>query len=288
MIKRILRYLIPACVVSLAGVLIYDYFDSFDIHRFRRIDRPFEVASDTSLPRREGLDTLYISGGKRQSPAGVQAQLKDVNMPIYVLDLQSDDHHYLNGSLRTWYGYNAEGEVGVDKARVSLRHYVRRVLYTGKLHHTAKDMQTEEEVMAALGFKYLNIPVTRRTIPTEEQVDQFIQIIGSLPQPCWIHFQCYNGQNRTSVGMMMYDILKNGKNLSMEEIGKRHALLGSENVFDTALRPGGTHTKKALENRRDFLIALHRYVNDPTGFGKSSWKEWSDKHGIYQVWNLEE
>ncbi len=67
MIKRILRYLIPACVVSLAGVLIYDYIDSFDIHRFRRIDRPFEVASDTSLPSVKGL-IHFISLGEKDSP----------------------------------------------------------------------------------------------------------------------------------------------------------------------------------------------------------------------------
>ena len=93
MLKRIFKYLTPVCLISLTAVLVYDYFDSFDVPRFRRVDGPFKVPKESiTIPTRAGLDTLHISGSKRPSPEGLQAHLKDVNMPVYVFDLQSEDH----------------------------------------------------------------------------------------------------------------------------------------------------------------------------------------------------
>jgi len=276
-------------LISLTAVLVYDYFDSFDVPRFRRVDGPFKVPKESiTIPTRAGLDTLHISGSKRPSPEGLQAHLKDVNMPVYVFDLQSEDHYYINGAPQSWYGYKWDGEAGTDADDVRLRHYLRRLIYTGKLHHGPKDTQTEEQVMADMGFTYLVIPVSRGTIPTAAQVDDYIRVVESLPQPSWVHFHCYNGGGRTSISMIMFDILKNGKDLSIEEICLRHRLLKSENVFDTEVRPGGTYTKEALERRRDFLIAFHRYVNDPEGYGRSSWQEWTDKHDTYKAWDIEQ
>lgn len=267
--------------LSLAGVLVHDYYDSFYVHRFRRSDGVFKKTDSSSLPSREGLDGLLISGSKRPSPQGLRDCLKDIKVPIYVFDLQGEGHYYIQDVPQAWYGYTWQGEVGVDVDDIHLRHYVRRILYTGKLRNTVEDVESEDVVMKRSGLNYLIIPISRGTIPTASQVDELIQTLANLPQPSWVHFHCFNGAGRTSLAMIMFDTLRNGKSLSIEEIVKRQHLLGSENVFDTDVRAKGTYTKEALERRRDFVIAFHRFVNDPEGYGHTSWKEWSSKYEVY-------
>jgi hypothetical protein len=80
----------------------------------------------------------------------------------------------------------------------------------------------------------------------------------------------------------MFDMLRNGKQVSMDDIVKRQYLIGSENIVDTTVwSKKSTYSKRKLEIRRDFLKAFHRYVNDPEGYGKSTWTDWSEKNNIY-------
>lgn len=279
-IRKALKVILPLGLLSLAIVLVFDYFDSFNVPRFRRSDdsfKPVDIA-----PSREGLDDLHVSGSKRPSPQGLKVLLGDKGMPVYIFDLQCEGHYYLNGSPQAWYGYRWDEQVGGDARSLLIKHYARRLIYTGKLYPTVEDAEDEKEAMAKVGFNYLMIPVSRGTIPTASQVDTFIESLDALPQPSWVHFHCYNGAGRTSIAMIMFDTLRNGKNLPIEEIALRQHLLGSENVLDTVIRPNGTYTKAALERRRDFLIAFHHYVTDPQGYGHFSWKEWSGRHDVYR------
>jgi hypothetical protein len=88
--------------------------------------------------------------------------------------------------------------------------------------------------------------------------------------------------------MVMYDILRNGKEVSLEDIVKRQHYLGSENIIDTTVwAKKSSYSKRKLEIRRDFLRAFHRYVNDPEGYGASTWQQWAEKNKIYDTLQYE-
>ncbi len=285
-IKKLLKVLLPCLIVFLSGMYIYDMQKMSELPRFRSTDHPFKTTSVTPLPTRKGLEILRISGSRRPTQGGLKKNLGSMGMPVYSFDLQQEDHYYINGSPARWYGYDSAAEAGVNMAIIGTRHYIRRLIHTGKLVHTKEDMQTEKEITEALGFKYIGILQTRHRIPKAEQVDQYMDTINSIPQPSWIHFHCNGGRSRTSLAMVMYDIMKNGREVSVEDIVKRQHLLGSEDLFDTRVWATSTYTKEMLENRAEFIKAFYRYVNDPEGYGVTKWSEWSAKHKVYTVVEL--
>ncbi len=195
-------------------------------------------------------------------------------MPVYIFDLLGEEHYYIQGLPERWYGYVYSTKVGEVGHKRSIRKKLHSLFYTGKLHHTPNEAQTEQELVKELGFNYLGSSQERHQVPTPEQVDSFIQAITELPNNSWVHFHCSAGKGRTTIAMVMFDIIKNGKNVALEDIVQRHQLLGSENLLDTKVWRNGSYTKEMLENRKRFILAFYQYVNDPEGLGVTSWENW--------------
>jgi hypothetical protein len=279
----VLKYVLPSCMVLLAGLYLFDMQKVSELPRFRRCDDSFKIDDGKPLPTRKGFDTLNISGSRRPTQGGLVKYLGGIQMPVYSFDLQLEDHYFIKGSPERWYGYQQSEAVGVDEKNIQLRHYIRRLIHTGKLHHDANDVQTEKQMTEEVGFHYVGIAQKRHRVPQAEQVDQFLDVLKTIPQPAWIHFHCNVGQSRTTIAMVMYDILKNGKEIPLEDIVRRHKLIGSEDLFDTEVWANGSYTKEMLEIRKDFIKAFYRYVNDPEGYGVSSWKDWTTKNNVYQA-----
>jgi hypothetical protein len=284
--KFLLRVVLPFSFVALGGLYYYDVQKLTELPRFRTVSDPFKVRDDGPIPTRKGLDTLNISGSRRPTQTGLARNLQNVKMPIYNFDLQVDAHYFIKGSPEQWYGYKRVSEVGIDGEIVRLRHYIRRIIHTGKLYHDASDAQTEQQMSEDLGYHYVGISQIRHRLPTAEQIDLFMDTIHNIPQPAWIHFHCNAGRSRTTIAMILFDIMKNGKEVSVEDIVRRHYLLGSEDLFDTEVWHRSTYTRKMLTIRKEFILAFYRYVNDSEGYGVSSWTDWSTKHGVYADSNV--
>jgi hypothetical protein len=201
-------------------------------------------------------------------------------MPVYIFDLQLEPHRFLAGLPEHWYGYPRSETFPQDLKDVKFKHLLRRLIYTGKLVNSEKEAQTEKDVVESLGFHYIQTNQTRHRVPEAEQVDMFIKTIQELPNNAWVHFHCSAGQGRTSVAMVCYDILKNGKTVSLEDIVKRQHVLGSEDLFDTVVWKNGTYSKEMLENRKNFIVQFYRYVNDPKGLGVALWSAWCRQNGV--------
>jgi protein tyrosine phosphatase len=60
-------------------------------------------------------------------------------------------------------------------------------------------------------------------------VDYFIESIKAQPKDSWMHFHCKHGIGRTGTFMIMYDIMKNYKEVSEENIIKRRLALANYN-----------------------------------------------------------
>jgi hypothetical protein len=135
-------------------------------------------------------------------------------------------------------------------------------------------------MVESLGFHYVLIDHYRGTIPAPEQVDAFITFVKSLPDPVWVHFHCSAGRNRTTTAMVMYDIMKNGKKVPLQDIVLRHYLQGSENLFDTSLWPTGRYSQETLLNRKKFITSFYDYVTSSDGLGVKTWQDWLKLKGI--------
>ena len=59
----------------------------------------------------------------------------------------------------------------------------------------------------------------------------FVQLVNSELKDNWLHFHCKQGIGRTTTFMIMYDIMKNAKEVSLDDIVKRQVALSkmSEN-----------------------------------------------------------
>jgi protein tyrosine phosphatase (PTP) superfamily phosphohydrolase (DUF442 family) len=273
-IRTILKYAFGLSLGFVIFVIHHEHKQTYELEKFRRSDGEFARGVMPYKPSKLGLDSLYISGSARPTKEGLECALATMGMPVVVFDLFGDEHYYINGLPESWFGYKKSTEVGLEPKKINIRGLAHRLVYTGKLSHDQKDAQTEKEMVNDLGFNYVIVDQIRKTIPTDDQVEEFIKTVDALPNPVWIHFHCSAGRGRTTVAMVMYDILKNGENVSLEDIIARHQLLGSENLFDTTVWPNGRYTKEMLEDRKQFIINFYNYVKSPDGFGIKTWKEW--------------
>ena len=76
-------------------------------------------------------------------------------------------------------------------------------------------------------------------------VNYFIDIIKSHSEDTWFHFHCKAGVGRTTTFMIMYDIIKNGNNVSLNDIIGRQVLLSGISQRDAV--------DFYVGNRYDFL-----------------------------------
>lgn len=283
--KKISLYIkFSLCFLIIAiGVGIYfEVKDPSELRQFRRTDQyTFTNSENPSL--NIGLSDLNISGSARINLPSFRSLLADIKLPIYVIDLYGEPHCFIQGLPSRWYGYSPE-TFFTKKPKLpkltQVRFLVRRFFRTGKLLHQNQDVQSEKEMLEEAGYNYFEARYRRGDIPPHKVVDKIVHIFTNLPNPCWVHFHCSAGQGRTTVVMAMYDILKNGKKVSLETIIDRHSRMRGANLFDTTVWPNGSYTKEALEKRKNFIVHFYEYINDPKGYGTCSWTKWAKVKGI--------
>ncbi|CAO5674711.1 MAG: hypothetical protein HEEMFOPI_00108 [Holosporales bacterium] len=136
-----------------------------------------------------------------------------------------------------------------------------------------EDVMTEKAFIEKSGSHYVRFSVTDHMRPTDELIDEFLKFYDNLPEDVWLHFHCRGGVGRTSSFILMVDILKNGKKLTLDQLIERsNDFGGSTKLFDIKELPV-TKFKDGLV-RRDFLVDFYKYVNDPDGYGKNTWSIW--------------
>ncbi|TMM11177.1 MAG: protein tyrosine phosphatase, partial [Actinobacteria bacterium] len=94
-----------------------------------------------------------------------------------------------------------------------------------------KVVQTEQEVADAAGFGYFHLTVPDHYRPQNEQVDRFVAFVRDLPPNTWLHFHCRAGVGRTTTFMAMYDMLRDAKTLSMNDILRRQVAVGGKDLL---------------------------------------------------------
>jgi protein-tyrosine phosphatase len=256
---------------------------------FRTTQDPFKFFSQHP-PSSEGLAKLNASGSAQFSENSLKAIKSKIPFKkIMIVDLRQESHGFINGNAVSWYGVHnwanrskSLSEIEQDEEERLLKalnqpflfiYYQRRFPIPISAHKTA----TESEVTEALNLAYVRIPTLDHSRPTDECVDQFINLIKNLPKDTWLHFHCAAGQGRTTTFLALYDMMHNASHLSFENIVERQHLLGGAKLLAFETEPQWkqeTFTKRALFLKQFYDYCLH----DP--LFNQSWINYRSSHSI--------
>lgn len=252
--------ILSSFALVLTILITWIMLDGYRVYRFRTSqDDISQVDVDVT-----GLRELHLSGSNQIVFRDLYRKLENVKLPIYILDLSYGSSGYIGEFTAEFFGYPNSSK---------LQYYIRRLLILGRLSVKESDIRLESQVATAYEFHYFHLPLKERTIPGNDFVENFVQIVDSIPSAAWIHTYCQSGRGRTSLAMVMVDIIKNGAHVSCHDIMKRQYLLGSQNFEDTSLWRNGTYTQAMLNDRKDFIINFCNFVKQrPNGI--HSWSEW--------------
>ena len=103
-------------------------------------------------------------------------------------------------------------------------------MYNTKKSIKPKTVQNENALVEAENISYLRIPITDGNLPTDTMVEYFVDFIKKQPENTWIHFHCKAGVGRTTTFMIMYDIIKNCNEVSLNDIIARQLLLYNASI----------------------------------------------------------
>lgn len=257
-------------LVALAGSYYLIMKDGIWVKHFRSTEL---VASDKlKNVDMTGIEKLRISGSNLIIFSDLKKKLSHIDGPIYILDLTGNGHTYYKEYPTTF--------LGLKKTRPGITFLLRQLLVNGFDPFEQELMEKEQVVAEKNGFLHKHLFLERRGVPTPEMVDQLMGFIKEIPQNSWVHLHCLAGKGRTTSVMVMMDIIKNGRQVELEDIVKRHHLMGGVDLFDTTVWDNGTYSQDQLTLRKDFIVNFYNYVNDPQGYGIHSWQEWCVKNQI--------
>lgn len=242
-----------------------------------------------------GLEDLNIIG----SGAFTESQLDRITngkASVIIVDLREESHGYINGEPVCWYeGKNTanEGRNSVDivsseyaaLSEISLGSNIPIAYIAGKSNGTVDNydwhypftqtIMTEQELVESKGFEYQRFFVTNHQHPSDREVERFLVFVTTIPNDSWIYFHCRAGSGRTTTFMVMYDIIRNGSDVSLEDIISRHVALGGKALFDFPEGSGYKH-ESALK-RKQFLENFYSYVTSGA-MSEFSWSQWNKKN----------
>jgi hypothetical protein len=105
------------------------------------------------------------------------------------------------------------------------------------------------------GARYVRFYVP--VVPDDRQVAEFEALADEdSEQDVTLYFQCWDGTGRSTAFMVMYDILRNGHEVSLESIADRHAAMGGINVLELPPESSPNYARSVV--RRDFIIDYYR------------------------------
>jgi len=246
-----------------------------------------------------GLSDLMVSGSAQFSVEELRAMIQHTEgKGLIIFDLRKEPHGFINNFAVSWYvpknwlnvnlGFDecvsderrrldeAMQEKDIIMHKIVEKSYGESYATAIKLPINAHHMSTEEALCHNLGVGYVRLCVTDHLRPGDDMVDLFIKAALTLPDETWAHFHCKAGKGRTTTFMALFDMMKNAKRLSLQDIVMRHWALGGTNLFATPPNTSwkyGHHTK-----RQEFLAKFYEYCKDQAPHFDTLWSEWNATH----------
>lgn len=256
--------------------LIINMINNKELPRsFRTAMSPYNLEKmdiEIEVPSRKGLDNLRISGSGQFSVNGLRAIIEEVDAKhFYVIDLRQENHGFVNDSAVSWYGDRNQENMNKSARQIELDQFKKLVelrqkneieIYSSKNSEDAEVVKVEyvtsEYVVAkSQNANYRRFYVGDRVRPTDETVDAFVAFVNRLPSKAWLHFHCAAGRGRTTTFMTMFDMLKNAKRASFEDIIYRQWLIGGMRLDEP--EPEGKWNAYLQEERLEFIKNFYEY-----------------------------
>jgi len=256
---------------------------------------------DGIIPNTDGLKELKCSGSAQMSAGEMQVLVENLAArtagDVYIVDLRQEQHGYLDGNAASFYGKRNWGNIGrtreeivrAEKAAMEAMPGEKIALYKldkdkepvkpAEMEFTIGNAQTEEEVAAEAGARYYRITSTDHIWTVPENIDRFISFYKTLPKDAWLHFHCEAGEGRTTTYMVIYDILRNGATVSLEDITAREYRIGGIDLLSVksanALQTGKTQSWKTVfeQERAKNIKLFYQYVRANPKL-TISWSAW--------------
>ena len=304
-LKRV-ALLVTLFLIMAASALVYAKITHtllvFDSGNQAQLPERFRTSND-ALPdniklSKEGLATLHIAGSRQFSEKSLIAALNKIPArDVVVVDLRRESHGLLNGHAVSWYGpQNAANEDKTETqihagelrllARLQKSHYrwVYQIIEKTKddyVDKTKRDfvlvdkVRGEQALVVANKLGYERFYVEDFHAPDDASVDRFVGFAKTVPATTWLYFHCRAGRGRTTTFMAMYDMFKNAKTLSFDEIIKRQAALGGTNLDQ--LPDKGSFKYRFAEDRLAFLRGFYQYIKENNDDYSTRWTEWRNR-----------
>ncbi len=273
--------------------------------KFRCIDKK-SIASIKAKFNINGLKNLKILGSGQFTSKQFENIFKNiisskniVPSNFVVVDLRGEQHILINGFPVTFFSDNFSHSFGNTVVNVqederdqvarllknpkAIVHYVVEKGKNGTLGETiqaeeiAQQVNTEQAVIQKFGVQYVRFAITDHTRPSDVIVDQLVKFMNNVSENTWLYVHCRGGSGRTSTFMTMYDMIKNGKKVSKEDILARQVALGGKDLFKVKQKINDDYRNDSSIARCKFIDQFYKYVRANDGLGVQSWSAWVKK-----------
>ncbi len=259
---------------------------------FRTTDDPIKPAGEKA-PDLAGLADLHAAGSGAFSADEFELALARMHSPVTVIDLRQESHVFVNGRPISWYATNdwANAGRGHDDILDDEIHQKGRIVPGEKLilrdanalkspdkatppvEIVPQNVSTEKETIEARQAKYVRLTISDHVRPADAEVDRFVEAVRALPADGWVYLHCRAGKGRTTTFLALYDMLRNARRVSLEDIARRQELLGDDfDVLQPA--PSGSWKTAYTEDRIAFVRAFYDYARANPGGQPQLWSEW--------------
>jgi hypothetical protein len=258
--------------------------------RFRMTADPLPGGAEDP-PNLLGFADLNVSGSGQFSLGGLRQMKRRLgDRSVTIVDLRQESHGFVNGMAVSWYGkYNgANSGLTDEEARDEERRLLANLIAApsiafdylegksaGLVEPVAgpNTVLAEEELVTSEGLGYRRFYVTDHHRPLDRVADRFINFVKALPTDTWLHFHCRGGVGRTTTFMLMYDMLRNAKQVAFDPMLERHRLNGGRDMYRLDPDKDPYKYKPAVE-RLAFITEFYKYCAENEDRYETLWSEW--------------
>lgn len=274
--KRKFRFK-PLVFIGL-GICLVAAALSYAMHCLNTIeDKKFRTMQDKIVTQEKvdlrGLRELPASGGAAIYFSTLGKRLANKGKKIVIVDIREVDEGYVKGRPAYYFGYQYLTP-GAPSDLKPIRSLFRRLVLTGSWKKRPELVVPEKEMAQQYGYGYQRLVVNSGGPTPPADIDAFVSFIDHLPDDVWLHFHCFHGSGRTSSALVMFDIMRNAPTVSLQDIVKRHLLLGSVDLFDLRKWKKSSYTFEQLKFRKEFIEQFYDFICQRKAGGIQLWSEW--------------
>ncbi len=264
--------------------------------QFRTCQDAF-IKKEKKMPSRNGLDDLNASGSAQFSEKALNEIHKSVGEPdnFYIVDLRQESHGFINGMAVGWFFEKNWGNLGKNnseikkdelvnlselaKKKFALMHWVLKKEDDGTIGDTickpvvVRTTSDEEKLVKGQGLNYVRFFVADHRRAEPETVNAFVAFVRETEKKKpWLHFHCKAGKGRTTQFLIMYDMMKNAKTVSQEDIVARQRLIGGNDINKRDEK--NQWRQECYIERSGFLDRFYEYCRQNKDGFKESWTQY--------------